>query len=70
MAEITQTFDGKQDNAGIVNAPAGLPFFGGVGAAPVQSGADLQPPKADIVVGGRGGGPESAPPDPIVQPGF
>jgi hypothetical protein len=68
--QITQDYDGSGDHSGIVNAPAGLPFFP-LGAASAGAFAlpdpDLQPPKAAIYVGGKGGGGsegDGAPYDP------
>lgn len=49
----------------IISAPAGLPFLksGGGAGGPIPS-TTITPPKADIFVGGKGGGAESAPYDP------
>lgn len=62
MAQITQDYDGGSDKGGIVNAPAGLPFLplGATSAGPNRMpDPNLQPPKAAIYVGGKGGGAES-----------
>ncbi len=54
-----------------ISAQAGLPFMSGAGnAGSVRQNADQAPRKADIVVGGKGGGGESGLPyDPDANAG-